>query len=267
MPRGTSLRDEAWLQRRLWSASEYRPDIWLDASDLSALVSAGSTASQLTDKSGNGRHATQATGANQPTISTLNGVQALSTDGTNDMMAGTYAVTLTGAEVWLVGQLANNTGATTNYGRLFNLCDAGNDYAAGGYIPCIRSLTSGNVGSFSGSIQATLSTTPPEAFIFNSSWSGSTLRNSKNAGTPSTASISLSKSITRFAICGSLQSIAPTDGWWPGIFGEAIFWSAALVGAYKGTCISGYLAHKWRMTDKLPATHPNKSRPPLIGVL
>ncbi|HYG78294.1 MAG TPA: autotransporter-associated beta strand repeat-containing protein [Planctomycetota bacterium] len=72
--------------------------IWLDGSDLSTLFTdaAGTTPVSATadpvgmwrDKSGNGRHATQATAANQPTFRTaiLNGRSVVRFDGTNDQL-------------------------------------------------------------------------------------------------------------------------------------------------------------------------------------
>lgn len=46
--------------------------LWLDGSDASTVTEAGGLVSQWDDKSGNGNHATQATGASQPTYDTTN---------------------------------------------------------------------------------------------------------------------------------------------------------------------------------------------------
>ena len=50
--------------------------LWLDAADASTVILNGSTVSQWIDKSGNGRHVSQATAADQP-IYTLNGLNGL----------------------------------------------------------------------------------------------------------------------------------------------------------------------------------------------
>jgi hypothetical protein len=74
------------------------PALWLDASDSNtlydattggALVGAGGTVARWEDKSGNARHATQATLANQPlrTAAAQGGKDALTFDGVNDFMA------------------------------------------------------------------------------------------------------------------------------------------------------------------------------------
>lgn len=86
----------------LWSPKLLAPALWLDAADLTTITSSGGAVSQWNDKSGNGRHVTQATAANQPTTGTVtqNGLNAMSFDG-NDLMSvaaldlsSTAAVTL-----------------------------------------------------------------------------------------------------------------------------------------------------------------------------
>jgi trimeric autotransporter adhesin len=60
---------------------------WYDSSDASTITLSGSNITQWNDKSGNTKHATQSTSANQPTIvsSGLNGKNTILFDGTNDM--------------------------------------------------------------------------------------------------------------------------------------------------------------------------------------
>lgn len=71
MPRGVSRYDEAARQGRLWTPAELRADgslyLWLDASDFSTLtLDSSNGCSQWNDKSGRGKHATQATAVNRP---------------------------------------------------------------------------------------------------------------------------------------------------------------------------------------------------------
>ena len=81
---------------------------WYDASDASTFTySSGVVVSQWNDKSGNARHLTQGTVANQPSRSgTQNGLSTVVYDGTNDVMSvawtsltqnGFVAVSFTGA--------------------------------------------------------------------------------------------------------------------------------------------------------------------------
>jgi len=61
---------------------------WYDSSDASTITLSGSNITQLNDKSGNAKHATQSTSSYQPTIvsSGLNGKNTILFDGTNDML-------------------------------------------------------------------------------------------------------------------------------------------------------------------------------------
>ena len=62
--------------------------LWLDATDsASTVIDTGVTTWK--DKSGNGRDFTQTTGANQPTLTTLNGKTALSFNGSSTQMTRT----------------------------------------------------------------------------------------------------------------------------------------------------------------------------------
>ena len=69
MPRGVGLNriyDEARLQRRLWAPEVLRPSVWFDASDFLTLTLVNGDVSEWRDKSGNGRHVSQATAASRP---------------------------------------------------------------------------------------------------------------------------------------------------------------------------------------------------------
>lgn len=66
---------------------------WWDASDASTITLNSTTVSEWRDKSGNGRHATQATAANQPVYSTnqVNGRPALTLDAARTMEVAAWA--------------------------------------------------------------------------------------------------------------------------------------------------------------------------------
>lgn len=68
-----------------FTVHELSPALWLDASDLSTITQSGGAVSQWSDKSGNGRHATQTTGSAQPAtgIATMNGRNVLSFSSVN----------------------------------------------------------------------------------------------------------------------------------------------------------------------------------------
>ena len=77
--------------------------LWLDGSDTSTITQSAGAVSQWNDKSGNGFHFTQATGANQPLTAadTINGRNVIKFDGAGDYLANTDAGLMT------IGQTAN----------------------------------------------------------------------------------------------------------------------------------------------------------------
>lgn len=62
--------------------------LWLDSADTSSITQSGGSVSQINDKSGNSRHATQATSSLQPITAsrTVNSKNALSFDGIDDTL-------------------------------------------------------------------------------------------------------------------------------------------------------------------------------------
>jgi len=74
------------------------PDLglWLDGDDEPTITKSANAVSQWDDKSGNGRNATQATGAAQPiyTVGGMNGLPILRFDGVDDLLSydGTFLV-------------------------------------------------------------------------------------------------------------------------------------------------------------------------------
>ena len=81
--------------------------LWLDGEDTSNITQSGGLVSQWSDKSGNGRHFTQGTSANQPTSGTrrLNNRNVLNFDGINDLL---FCPSSEG----LFNYFHNNTGGT-----------------------------------------------------------------------------------------------------------------------------------------------------------
>lgn len=71
-----------------FSPLQFTPAWWIDAMDAATITQAAGSVSQINDKSGNNRHATQATGAFQPTINTrtINSRAALEFNGSSQRM-------------------------------------------------------------------------------------------------------------------------------------------------------------------------------------
>jgi len=104
----------------------YRPELWLDASDLSTITESSGSVSSWADKSGYGRNATQATGANQPTTGsvTINGLNVLSFDGATDTMTFASGFMNNKHQGTIFSVFTTTSGASTGSPIVF-----GDDYA------------------------------------------------------------------------------------------------------------------------------------------
>jgi hypothetical protein len=70
-------------------------DVWLDAADTLTITESGGNVSQWVDKSSSALTFVQATGISQPTLTTVNGLNALSFDGSNDGLKRSSTTTIT----------------------------------------------------------------------------------------------------------------------------------------------------------------------------
>ena len=100
-----------------FSPLDLSPTLWVDASDETTITESGGAVSQWDDKSGNGYHLTQATGTSQPTTGsrTINGLNALDFDGTNDFMTAGDVINVQtgGITILAVAQLDTTSGGDT----------------------------------------------------------------------------------------------------------------------------------------------------------
>jgi hypothetical protein len=100
--------------------SHFRPadittSLWLDASDLST-ITLGTGVSQWRDKSGNGNNVAQATGANQPTQTTVNSLNALAFNGSSMFLS---SITASGLPLGSAGVSIFAVLADSNNGAAF----------------------------------------------------------------------------------------------------------------------------------------------------
>lgn len=108
-----STQVSSWFN---FSPLSLQPAIWLDASDAATITSSSGAVSQWNDKSGNGRHVSQATSTAQPTTgtNTQNGLNVITFDG-GDWLKTASDTTNAVATVFGVG---NHT-STALGGRFF----------------------------------------------------------------------------------------------------------------------------------------------------
>lgn len=249
----------AWTPAALGSALA----LWLDASDASTITLNGSAVSQWNDKSGNNRHATQATAANQPTYSAtgLNGKPTLTFDGSSDNLQATipslanqnnisfFVVTQILTRKYGVFLSSGGVGGTP--GVRWGLFGQGNLTADGlGWAGAGADINLGN-GSLvpiNTPYQSVYTKTPTQWQIL---LNGSTISSVNDTSFP-TSTWSL---FVGSEIAGAYQA-------------NALASEIIIIGGILSTTdrqrLEGYLAWKWGLEANLPANHPFRNTPPTV---
>lgn len=275
MPRGVNRYDEAQLQGRLWTPDLLQPNLsfWQDAADLSTITIATGV-SEWRDKSGNGRHFTQATGTNQPSYSDTGflGRPGITFDGSNDNLRLTgissQITNQTHGVYWVFRRISGNAGGSgynpTISIRTANNADAGalhyvkNTGGFGASYPYYGQPTNTSYDLTSGTaynnstayVMSFQANAPSAATAWSVHRNGTLEANTNTIGTPNTNNDGyiLAHQVTpaRYLNC---------------VFGEVLM--VQNTNARLRQIVEGYLAWKWDAL--LAATHPFANRPPLIG--
>lgn len=240
---------------KLWTPAQITTALWLDADSPSSITLNGSTVSQWNDKSGNERHATQATGANQPTYGAtlINGKAALSFDGINDSLssAATSISFSTSASIFMV---ATNTGTASEFGGSFDFIGNSNfiDVFSGAPSQIRWEIGDPATGSLGSNTHTVTANTP---YILSSARNTSLI----NGGDQKTFAQTgvLTAPITSNARVGSYFSA------YKGNVGEIVL-LAAEASVDLRQRVEGYLAWKWGTQADLPVDHPYKNTPPTV---
>jgi hypothetical protein len=245
MPRGVSPLDEARLQGRLWSPNVFRLGAWYDAADLSTITTVSGGVSDWRDKSGNGRNLT-AIGTGPRPIYTENGF-----NNRPALNYGTGGTTLNSGMVW--------TGTAFNPVRTFGVAhwEGPNPFTA--YSALLSYPYAGNS-------DLVLVEAP-------NGWFGARpifLNGNDPIATP------LPTISTPFLwVDNEAANAGKTTLWigsdrggggraWRGKIAEVVITLFAPTLRERRT-IEGYLAWRWGLEANLPANHPYRNRPPLIG--
>lgn len=253
-----------WDGRLFGGAKLWRPDelqtslaLWLDAEDTNTITLNGSTVSQWGDKSGNNRHATQATASNQPTYTTsgLNGKNVL----TFSNSSGTHLSIPSGVSDYFPYQSAFIVYSDTS---------------TAGYVTPLGGKYGGNTtgAAYHGHQFNTQ--------LFNTTYTSSETRNGDNfkngynigdgtsTARPITPAIFSYISTGQFDVDRRFQVIGadastPISRAITGLIAEVlILENAASTSDRQKT--EGYLAWKWELEADLPSGHPYKSTPPKV---
>lgn len=233
----------------LWSPSQITTELWADAADSSTITFTSGLISQWNDKSGNGRHMTQATALYRPGYSLSNFNEFNSIDypvGTkffdiNSFGSGTYSwffsfkssggtETFLGENTMPYGTLVpiGNTDASTNILRVNDIDDPAGSYQiyGGELVQSVTTRTSVNV---------------------KLNLSGGNICGYINIPIITPKNIRLGYAESGYNLQGSLGEVICINGT-PN--------SADILK------IQGYLAHKWGLTSTLPSDHLYKLVPP-----
>jgi hypothetical protein len=276
MPRGVSLVDEARLQGRLWTPALERPALWLDTFDLAAIVGVSGAVSQLTDKSGNGRHFTQGVAANRPTLDAVLQPQSVLWDGSNDALQRS-------PEAWMFVYPVSffvslrAVSWTNAYNSPFEFYTAAGPATAGwayliksnGKSACYTNDTAATQRNYDGTGALTFSTGTTNILCgtigngFINTWG-----NGAVDGTVSGAWTQRSNVGTLAVDVGSGVKYGRYTNW---RIREAIIFTGAALTDLLRLRMEGYMA--WRAAsfgditalNNLPAAHRFRNRPPLIG--
>lgn len=246
-------------KKGLWTPAQLTTSLWLDAND-SSTITISTGVSQWNDKSGNGRNATQATGANQPLVisAALNGLNVLRFDGSNDLLNydGSFFVNTSYMVFSVVTRRSNRTfnfymgGTTTSNNNnlilgwtspstLHEFAQYGTSFAATveSYTSPIPDLWVGWLDTSVGRRQRRNGT--------QVATSGTTTQLSGNGGS----------SIGRF--------FDVSNSYYDGDVAEIIATTSVLT-LSNIQLVEGYLAWKWGLVASLPADHPYKNAAPTL---
>lgn len=255
-----------------WTPSLISTALWLDAADASTISQSSGAVSQWNDKSGNGRNFTQVTAASRPayTLSALNGLAAVTPDGSNDWMTGPVVFPgTTPNDYFVIAAL-----------RVLNIIDSGDNTANNLFFQTASTILNTNMylnlaqgGSnykvvhdlfppTGGSLVSATTVQPNTSYIFAASRISGTRAIWINASTD--ASQSGAESYTGPAVTATdLFMLRGTNNALNAHVGEIVM--LAYPTDANRQRIEGYLAHKWGLTANLPNTHPYKYQIPTPG--
>lgn len=231
-----------------FSPLDLSPALWLDASDAATITQVANAVSQWNDKSGNGRHATQVTAANQPTTNTrtINGLNVIDFDGTNDNLdlpSGVYGWSNGDLTVFGVVQYDSSIGNRswlTGSGSGSNEFNAGRRNSAGSLTESAFSTSS--AGVFANSSQVVSTVGVGQTRIMGCVKSGSSQFHFRD-GTKGSAATAATFTMTQAEIGIASSTFDPLNG----VIAEIIVYTRVLSDS-ECNQVGAYLATKWGAT-------------------
>jgi hypothetical protein len=256
---------------KLWRPTEISTALWLDAEDASTITLNGSTVSQWNDKSGNGRNATQATAASQPTYtaSAINGKPGLTWNGTSMLWLSTGAWSLAPSRQFASFAVVNLTSLSVNIDSYRRIWESNSTFSQG-YLGTNSNTTSPNYLSIAGISTNTTSPIVPGTLgaglvssVFGTTEVGANANRVYFNGTAGQTLTGNTGALSTTGITLGIDSNTKTTARWCGSMGEIVFVSSDLTVDNRQR-LEGYLAWKWGLESNLPSDHPYKNLPPTV---
>lgn len=228
-------------------------ELWLDANNSASITLNGSNVSQWNDLSGNGRHATNATAAEQPLYlpTGINSKGAVSfTRTSTHRMHGVFSRTLTGMTVFVLFRYSNVGNNSNN--RFFAMIVGGlNDFGGTNHLsPLLRHGGAGqvNVGPYGGgNIAAVAAASYDTPLVYSLVADGSTVSTRINNGAASSANRTFNTIYSNYALGSYRPSPLAGDANMDGYLAEIIVYGSALSDAAR-VQVATYLSTKWGVT-------------------
>lgn len=222
---------------------------WYDANDTATITLSGSAVTQWDDKSGNGNHAVQATGASQPSYAS----NRVTFDGSSDFFNVTgISMSSTSRFVAAVAQVATGESDSQNIVGPSEW---------GGFAACLRhtddkqGILHTEVSFFA--LGSVVTTAADHVFIWN--LTSSPWRLSYN-GTETTGSSARTFTAGRTMLIGKETNFGAARGLVNGSVRELLV--ASELSTANQQRVEGYLAWRWGLVSKLPTDHPYKAATP-----
>lgn len=241
--------------------------LWLDAADSSTITLNGSTVSQWNDKSGNSRHASQGTAANQPTYtaSGLNGKPVVTFDGSDDFFGLPNSVAPSGANAIFASctpnHISNPSGTIIarayNWGSWQFLSTSTGTAARFGVGRSGIDEAQANIAGLTNATNKILTGVYDKANV----------RLSVNGGTFDSSAAYTPDISHHPSDATSIGTFRTTGGALAGLYRGQIHEIIVMHSAPSQDQIDkvqGYLAWKWGTEANLPSGHPFKNTPPTV---
>jgi hypothetical protein len=255
-----NLEDQARYQPIPWTPAYISTFAWYDANDSSTLTDGDpNKIFQLDDKSGNGYHVSQSNTSNQPTLTTINGLTALSFNPNDDCLKrlsmGDVLLSTTGLIAVGVQQYGN-----LNFNNMWLMKDSARadefsmraDQPVGDGLRCVWEVDSDRDLVY---VTETSIDTP---FVGAMRWNPDVNRvYVKINGTQTNENVNNGTSFSVDDIVLGQEANAVDS-----VVGEVVVIASNDADLEKK--VEGYLAWKWGLQANLPSDHPYKNGAPTV---